>query len=566
MSYLDAHETITTVATYLRVSTEVQVEKFSLPAQDKLTREVAAKYGWEIVKVYRDEGFSGGLIEKRPAFFALLQDAAKRRFNAVVVTDFDRLTRPDNLRDLGRIQEVFIEYDIKIVTLSDVIDLSNDDQWFLSSLLGIVGAKEKKKIIARMKRGIQAKKEAGGFYGGIAPSGYHWDGQGGLALREVTETYEGKKGQKYTCYDWRTVREVFDLYLDKDVSLKAICQRHDLYFNTLVDILDRAWFYAGYTIQTRSRAEWATPGKKEPREQLAQGHHPSIITPEEARRTLEKRKAIGVAQTRTRQQFPCVGLLRCGVCGRSMYVYRSLKQPKGGPRRTYFYYVCKTRHGPQKWFAKQKGIELQPCGMPFVRADAVEEAAWRALETILISPQLVFDQVGNPGHQIALLEKELQGIEQERGELVKRQSRLLDLYERADRTLLTELDTRMGRNKAAQAVLDRRELECQERIGYYRQQQVDPDQVYRVLSQIEEIIRFATPEHRQEIFRSLFCEMIVKPDKTLDISAKLPTAGVIQRLTVALCPSKEEAGGSISNYSAKEFCSSMNCQSFAAVC
>ena len=184
-------------------------------------------------------GFSGGLIEKRPAFFSLLQDAAKRRFDAVVVTDFDRLTRPDNLRDLGRIQEVFIQHDIKIVTLSDVIDLSNDDQWFLSSLLGIVGAKEKKKIVARMKRGIQAKKEAGGFYGGIAPSGYRWDGQGGLALREVTETYEGKKGQKYTCYDWRTVREVFDLYLYKDVSLKAICQRHDLYFNTLVDILDR---------------------------------------------------------------------------------------------------------------------------------------------------------------------------------------------------------------------------------------------------------------------------------------------------------------------------------------
>jgi len=552
MSYLDARQTITTVVTYIRVSTEAQAEKFSLPAQDNLTREVAAQHGWNILKVYRDEGFSGSLIEKRPAFFALLQDAAKRRFDAVIVTDFDRLTRPDNLRDLGRIQEVFIEHDIKIVTLSGVIDLSNDDQWFLSSLLGIVGAKERKKIVARMKRGIQAKKEAGWFYGGIAPSGYRWDGQGGLALREVTETYDGKNGQKYTCYDWRLVREAFDLYLYKDVSLKAICQRHDLYFNTLVDILDRAWFYAGYTIQTRSKAEWATPGKKEPREQLAQGHHPAIITPEEARRTLEKRKAIGVAQTRTRQKFPCVGLLRCGVCGRSMYVYQALKQPKRGPRRTYFYYVCKTRHGGQKWFARQKGIELQSCGMPFVRADAVEEAAWKALETFLISPQIVFDQVGSPSHQIALLEKELQGITQEGGELAKRQSRLLDLYERADRTMLEELDARMARNKAAQAELDRRMRECQERIIYHRQQQVDPDQVHHVLSQIEEIIRFATPEHRLEIFRSLFREIIVKPDKTLDIAAKLPNNGVLQRLTVALCPSKEEAEEGVSNCSAKE--------------
>src|SRR5262245_18145982 len=133
MSHLDVRQTINTVVTYLRVSTEAQVEKFSLLAQDKFTREVAAKYGWEIAKVYRDEGFSGSLIEKRPAFFALLQDATKPRFDAVVVTDFDRLTRSDNLRDLGRIQEVFIQHDIKIVTLSDGIDLSNDDQWFLSS-------------------------------------------------------------------------------------------------------------------------------------------------------------------------------------------------------------------------------------------------------------------------------------------------------------------------------------------------------------------------------------------------------------------------------------------------
>ena len=172
MSYIDPRQAITTVALYLRVSTEMQAEKYSLPAQDKLTREIAAQYQWEIVKVYRDEGYSGSLIEQRPAFFTLLQDATQRRFHAVIVTDFDRLTRPDNLRDLGRIQEVFIQNDIKIVTLSDVIDLSNDDQWFLSSLLGIVGAKEKKKLVARMKRGIQEKKEEGWFYGGIAPSGY----------------------------------------------------------------------------------------------------------------------------------------------------------------------------------------------------------------------------------------------------------------------------------------------------------------------------------------------------------------------------------------------------------
>ena len=128
MSYFDTLQSIKTVATYLRVSTDAQVEKFSLPAQAKLTQELADKHGWAVCKVYRDAGYSGSWIEKRPAFSTLLKDAARRRFDAVVVTDFDRLTRPDNLKDLGGIQEIFIEHDIKIVTLSDVIDLSDDDQ------------------------------------------------------------------------------------------------------------------------------------------------------------------------------------------------------------------------------------------------------------------------------------------------------------------------------------------------------------------------------------------------------------------------------------------------------
>src|SRR5439155_23145212 len=255
-----------------------------------LTKELATKHGWEIVKTYRDEGFSGSWIEKRPQFSTILKDAALKKFDAVVVTDFDRLARPDNLKDLGRIQEVFIEHNVKIVTLSDIIDLSDDDQWFVSSLLGIVAAKEKKKIISRMKRGIQAKKEAGWFYGGIAPSGYQWDGEGKLTLRETKDLYHGKKkGQKYICYDWRTVRKFFDLYLYEDLSLKEICERNKIHFHSLAGILDRAWFYAGFVLNTRGLAECKLL-KRAAREPLAKGRHPVIITSDEAECVCDNRR------------------------------------------------------------------------------------------------------------------------------------------------------------------------------------------------------------------------------------------------------------------------------------
>ena len=43
-----------------------------------------------------------------------------------------------------------------------------------------------------------------------------------------------------------------------------------------------------------------------------------------------------------------------------MYVYQAIKRPKNGPQRTYYYDVCQMRHGGQKRFARQKGIDLQP--------------------------------------------------------------------------------------------------------------------------------------------------------------------------------------------------------------
>ena len=53
---------------YLRVSTTEQ----RTANQERELREIAARMGWDIVKVYKDHGISGAKgREKRPAFNAL---------------------------------------------------------------------------------------------------------------------------------------------------------------------------------------------------------------------------------------------------------------------------------------------------------------------------------------------------------------------------------------------------------------------------------------------------------------------------------------------------------------
>ena len=75
---------------YLRVSTVDQ----TVANQERELREVAARMGCDIVKVYKDHGISGATgRDKRPAFNALLRDAAKRQFDMVMAWSVDRLGR-----------------------------------------------------------------------------------------------------------------------------------------------------------------------------------------------------------------------------------------------------------------------------------------------------------------------------------------------------------------------------------------------------------------------------------------------------------------------------------------
>jgi DNA invertase Pin-like site-specific DNA recombinase len=50
--------------------------------------------GWEVVKVYRDQGISGAKgRDKRPAFDGLWKDACGRKFDIVMAWSVDRLGR-----------------------------------------------------------------------------------------------------------------------------------------------------------------------------------------------------------------------------------------------------------------------------------------------------------------------------------------------------------------------------------------------------------------------------------------------------------------------------------------
>ena len=80
---------------YARVSSDEQVEGFSLDAQRRAAAEFCAGREWRVVEEYVDEGKSarGDDLAKRPAFQRMMADAAAGRLDVVVVHKLDRFAR-----------------------------------------------------------------------------------------------------------------------------------------------------------------------------------------------------------------------------------------------------------------------------------------------------------------------------------------------------------------------------------------------------------------------------------------------------------------------------------------
>jgi DNA invertase Pin-like site-specific DNA recombinase len=77
-------------ALYLRVSTDGETTE----NQRLVLAEVAERRGWTVVATYDDQGVGGGKArEQRAGFDRMLKDAARRRFDILLVAAIDRLGR-----------------------------------------------------------------------------------------------------------------------------------------------------------------------------------------------------------------------------------------------------------------------------------------------------------------------------------------------------------------------------------------------------------------------------------------------------------------------------------------
>ena len=121
------------VAIYCRVSTEQQVDNYSIDFQKERTKAFCASKGWEKVTEYIDGGFSGSNTQ-RPALQKLIEDINQKKVDVVIVYRLDRLSRSQ--RDtLYLIEELFLPNNVEFISLNETIDTSTP---FGRAMIGIL--------------------------------------------------------------------------------------------------------------------------------------------------------------------------------------------------------------------------------------------------------------------------------------------------------------------------------------------------------------------------------------------------------------------------------------------
>jgi len=232
-------------AIYVRVSTQDQVQHgFSLDAQQDSLQNYAKAIGYDIFKVYRDEGKSAKDMN-RPEMQQMLSDAKDKKFSAIFIYKLDRFSR--SLKDLILTIDQLKEWGIDFVSLQDKIETTSASGKLMFHVISAFAEFERNIIGDRTKFGMERKAKEGGFIT-RAPLGYK------MFHKQLIIDHENMD----------KVRNLFKTFIDSEISLTQLAQKNNLTTSGLIKLLGNKTYL----------------GKIKFGDQESEGTHQSIIDSE----------------------------------------------------------------------------------------------------------------------------------------------------------------------------------------------------------------------------------------------------------------------------------------------
>lgn len=338
------------VYAYTRVSTIIQVDRYSLDAQMDSIKRYADRYDMKVVHEYSDKGKSGKNAADRPDFMQMMEDIAEDKDGVkfVLVYKLSRFARKtsETLKYIEHMQD----YGVHLICVDDNIDTSTDMGKIMVTVLGLVAEMERDNILAQTMEGRRRKAREGKWNGGITPYGYMAQGES-LELvypeaeiaKLVFEKFVNSPMPQATLANWLN-----DRGYRKDMKRP---HEKNKFTSRFITRMLRNPVYMGMIAYGKTTA---APTKASPKYRkqvsfeefdISEGAVPAIVSKEvwyKAQAKLDARK--GKSEKREKgHEYILSGLICCPKCGKSMYGRPgkgSQKNAKGEPYPTYYAYVC----------------------------------------------------------------------------------------------------------------------------------------------------------------------------------------------------------------------------------
>ncbi|MEC0371139.1 recombinase family protein [Paenibacillus chibensis] len=496
-------------ALYIRVSTEEQVEGFSLEAQRAALLDYCRKARVDVHKVYVDAGRSGKSIDGRTALRELLEDARSGRFQQVVCLRLNRLSR--NLVDLLHIVELLDMHSIALRSLTEELQTDTPMGKFALQMAGSVAEHERRQIAQNVRHSMQRRSKLGRWNSGNQVLGYRW----------ITHPDDPRLSHvEIVPEEAERVVSIFEMY-SSGLGLKAIVNRLNVkghrtkrgkaFHSTSVRSILANVNYIGkisYTDENGNR-------------EIVDGEHESIVSTElweQVQRQIVERSH--QPTKRVTRSFPLAGLLKCPTCGSSMTLCHVPRKRKSGKHTESFYYIC----------CRYNSGGSAVCLPNHIRAEEAEAWVESQVRHFISHPSVIERLVAEINcrrdKKLMPIRQRLLQIDTLLASLKGRSLRCYELFEDSHINA-SELRKRLDEIRSESALLEEEREQLNRSGAGQPVHSIPAPSIRQSLNNFRSLLRNASPEKQKELYRSLIDKIVVPHDRDITKSSIQGTAALL---------------------------------------
>lgn len=322
------------VAIYVRVSTQYQVDRDSLPVQkDELSAYAKYVLNADSYEIFEDAGYSGKNTD-RPDYQKMMTRVRTGEFTHILVWKLDRISR--NLLDFAAMYEELKQLGVTFVSKNEQFDTSSAMGEAMLKIILVFAELERKMTAERVTAVMIARAGNGLWNGGKVPYGYHWDKE--KKEFSIVESEAALILKFYELYEQTHSL----IYVTKVINEAGYRHRSGKEWTpvTVGSILGNMFYTGTYRYNRTQSSKRGSRQDVKPEDEwiITENHHPAIVDKERWQKvslTLmnNRRGWQSAGKTYTRKNVHVfAGLLTCGVCGRTMSATSNGRVLKGGYR------------------------------------------------------------------------------------------------------------------------------------------------------------------------------------------------------------------------------------------